>query len=147
VRVPRLRETLNTHASVEVGINRVYAMLKNCRLIVFSDLEELTEEFESYARVLDDFSRPTEEIADKGDYHLMDATRYVCSELSDTSEARAVIIGGDNPEMRRQFEEKMKQEAERDQKEKIQEEIHWLLREENWPSWKAWGNQFEEEYR
>ena len=56
-------------SDVEVGINRVYALLKAGRLKVFDDLAEIIDEFESYSRELDDMGEPIEKIEDKETYH------------------------------------------------------------------------------
>jgi len=61
---------------VEVGIARVYARLKRRGLLVFSDLEGLLEEVQTYSRVLDAAGEPTEDIEDKAQYHRLDALRY-----------------------------------------------------------------------
>jgi hypothetical protein len=62
---------------VEVGIDRVYGAHKRGELFVFSDLSRYLEEKQTYSRELDDAGAPTEEIADKEAYHLMDAERHV----------------------------------------------------------------------
>lgn len=67
---------------VEVGINRVYGAIKNNRLFVFNDLDSLLDEIGSYARELNDMGEPTEAIADKASYHLLDALRYIMSHLN-----------------------------------------------------------------
>ena len=71
---------------VEVGIDRVYGLLKQGRLIFFSDLGGLLSEVQSYSRVLDDNDEPTEEIKDKNLFHRLDALRYVCAGITDESE-------------------------------------------------------------
>lgn len=99
-------------SEVEVGIDRVYAMIKNHPsldgtpepngekdevgnpvlirhaptapwLEIFDDLAEILDDLESYSRELDDNDDPTEKIEDKEAYHLLDATRYVCSSIND----------------------------------------------------------------
>jgi hypothetical protein len=70
VREPPIRE-------VEVGISRVYARLKRGGLIVFSDLDGLLEELQTYSRELDAHGEPTEAIEDKASYHRLDALRYL----------------------------------------------------------------------
>jgi hypothetical protein len=64
-------------ADVEVGINRVYSLFKNNQLFIFDDLPELLDEIGSYSRETDEMGNPTEAIADKSTYHLLDALRYV----------------------------------------------------------------------
>lgn len=66
---------------VEVGIQRVYGEFANERLVVFDDLSELVDELRTYGRVLDEAGQPTDEIEDKQEYHLLDALRYVMSQL------------------------------------------------------------------
>lgn len=68
---------------VEVGIDRVYGMVKSGRLLVFDDLPDLIDEFESYSRELDANDDPTEKIEDKETFHLLDATRYGVSHIED----------------------------------------------------------------
>ena len=68
-------------SEVEVGIDRVYAALREGRLVVFDDLAALLDEFGSYSRVVDDVGNPTEEIDDKSSYHRLDAMRYLISTL------------------------------------------------------------------
>jgi hypothetical protein len=67
---------------VEVGINRVYGLLQTQRLFIFDDLVELLDEVGSYSRELDEMGNPTEAIADKSSYHLLDALRYIGSYLN-----------------------------------------------------------------
>jgi hypothetical protein len=70
-------------SDVEVGISRVYAMLKTGALVFFDDLTGTLDQMESYSRVLDDRGEPTEAIEDKSTYHYLDALRYVACELAD----------------------------------------------------------------
>lgn len=58
--------------SVEEGIARVYALHSLNKLFVFSDLANYLDEKLSYSRKLDDNYKPTDEIENKGRYHLMD---------------------------------------------------------------------------
>jgi hypothetical protein len=64
-------------ADVEPGINRVWGAISSGRLIVFSTLTRLLDELGSYSREVDEAGNATEKIADKNDYHLLDATRYI----------------------------------------------------------------------
>ncbi len=68
-------------SDVEVGINRVYGVLARKELRIFSDLDMVLDEIASYSRKLDDMSEPTEEIENKNEYHLLDATRYIIGRL------------------------------------------------------------------
>lgn len=74
-------------SDVEVGINRVYSMLKKNKLFIFDDIAGVIDELEQYARVLDDNDQPTEKIEDKNSYHYCDALRYIaCDLMSDTED-------------------------------------------------------------
>jgi hypothetical protein len=64
---------------VEVGINRVYGWHKSKKLLVFDDVGLYLDEKITYSRVLDDNHQPTDKIANKSSFHLMDAERYVLS--------------------------------------------------------------------
>jgi hypothetical protein len=74
---------------VEVGIDRVYAMLKatiegrvsDSHLVVFDDCASVIDEIESYQRKLDDQDEPTDEIKNKSDYHRLDGLRYICASI------------------------------------------------------------------
>ncbi|MCA9368527.1 hypothetical protein KC887_09860, partial [Candidatus Kaiserbacteria bacterium] len=68
-------------SDVEVGIDRVYGAIKNDELFVFDDCTGLLDELMSYARELDEMGEPTEKIADKNTFHLLDALRYIISYL------------------------------------------------------------------
>jgi len=76
---------------VEIGIGRVYSMLKATaeghydrpHLQVFDDLKGVIDEVESYQRELDDQDQPTEEIDNKSDYHRLDGLRYIAAEIVD----------------------------------------------------------------
>lgn len=70
-------------SDVEVGIDRVYALLATERLVFFDDLSGTIDQLESYSRELDDRGEPTEKIEDKAAYHYLDALRYIASELVD----------------------------------------------------------------
>ena len=67
---------------VEVGIDRVYGLIAQDRLRVFSSCPGLRDEFGSYARELDDEDQPTEKIEDKEKYHRLDALRYIGTYLN-----------------------------------------------------------------
>ncbi|MCB1899227.1 MAG: hypothetical protein KDH16_08060, partial [Rhodocyclaceae bacterium] len=49
----------------------------------------LLDEIMSYARELDDMGEPTEKIADKNTFHLLDALRYIMSYLRQENKAVA----------------------------------------------------------
>jgi len=69
-------------ADIEVGIDRVYALLKQDRLTIFDDLPGLLNEVQSYSRVLDDNDEPTEKIENKEIFHRLDALRYVSAGIT-----------------------------------------------------------------
>ncbi len=73
------KETPNAEGRVEVGINRVYGLLKLDDLVVFNDRRQLIEDITNYSRELDDSTNePTEKIEDKDTWHRLDALRYIC---------------------------------------------------------------------
>lgn len=74
MRAPKIKE-------VEVGIDRVYGAFQRQELFVFDDLTELWDELTTYSRVLDEDGNPTEKIENKEMFHLLDAMRYVISDL------------------------------------------------------------------
>lgn len=86
--------------SVEVGIDRVYAAIKQRQIVVFKDLTGLLAEIGSYSRVLNDQGQPTEEIDDKSSYHLLDGVRYIvgwlrrlgCGPISPPDEGNRSVI-------------------------------------------------------
>ena len=61
---------------VDAGIDRVIELLKTKRLFVFDTCKMVLDELGTYARKLDADGQPTEEIADKNKFHLLDALRY-----------------------------------------------------------------------
>ena len=69
-------------ADVEAGINRVIALLKECKLFVFDNCSGIIDEFGTYSRELDASGQPTEKIKDKATYHRLDALRYVASGMT-----------------------------------------------------------------
>lgn len=66
---------------VEVGITRVYGLIKQDKLRVCSGCERVLEEFRTYSRKLDENNEPLEDIEDKNKYHLLDALRYIASAI------------------------------------------------------------------
>lgn len=63
-------------SDVEVGITRVYGVIKVRTLLVFASLRGVRDQITSYSRVLDERGEPTEAIEDKETYHFLDALRY-----------------------------------------------------------------------
>lgn len=76
---------------VEVGIDYVFAMHRRDKVLIFNDLSYYLNEKESYSRKLDDQDQPTEEIEDKHSFHLMDAERYILSQIADVEGARPPV--------------------------------------------------------
>jgi hypothetical protein len=74
-------------SDVEAGINRVIALLKEKRLLVFDTCTGVIDELGTYSRELDASGQPTEKIKDKATFHRLDALRYVAAgmELPDPS--------------------------------------------------------------
>lgn len=67
---------------VEVGIDRVYGAHRRDEILAFNDLRGYLDEKATYSRELDDQDNPTEKIADKNTFHLMDAERYIMGYLN-----------------------------------------------------------------
>lgn len=82
-------------ADVEVGIQRVYGLLKGFRLFVFDTCKGTLDELVRYARELDSNQQPTEKIADKESFHRMDALRYISQAL----QAIEPVFGEVRPEV------------------------------------------------
>lgn len=73
---------------VDLGIDKVYALHKHNMIYAFDDLLSYLDEKDSYSWKLNDLHQPTNEIADKSRFHLMDAERYILSGFSpDSGEA------------------------------------------------------------
>jgi hypothetical protein len=66
-------------ADLEIGVDRVYGCHARNEIYVFNALSRYLDEKGTYSRVLDESGQPTEGIADKERFHLMDAERYVIS--------------------------------------------------------------------
>lgn len=78
-------------AGVEVGIERVYGAHKRDEIYVFEDLGGYLEEKITYSYELDDNDQPTARIADKQDFHFMDAERYVIGWLKRPTPERPAL--------------------------------------------------------
>lgn len=61
---------------VDSGIDRVIELLKMKRLFIFDTCKMTLDEMGIYARKLDINGQPTDEIANKNTFHLLDALRY-----------------------------------------------------------------------
>ncbi len=68
-------------ADVESGIDRVTGLFRERRLFVFDTLTGLRSELGTYSRELDGAGEPLERIADKEQFHRLDALRYVASSI------------------------------------------------------------------
>lgn len=66
---------------VEVGINMVYGWHQQNKLFVFNDMHEYLDEKLSYSRELDENYEATDKIDNKSSYHILDAERYILSDL------------------------------------------------------------------
>jgi len=78
-------------SDVESGIDRVYGLFKDYRLVVHRNCKHSLDEIGSYSRVLDEDDEPTEQIQDKHDYHCMDGARYGCAWLTEPREQTTVL--------------------------------------------------------
>ena len=67
---------------VEVGIDKVWAMHQQNKLVYFNTLRYTLSQKEEYRRKLDDSQQPTEIIDNKAQFHFMDAERYIQASLS-----------------------------------------------------------------
>jgi phage terminase large subunit len=76
---------------VWVGIDRVYQLLKDFRLVIHDSCPGLLSEIGDYRRKLDKTGQATEKIEDKESYHLLDALRYVVAWLTESPEQVEVI--------------------------------------------------------
>jgi len=64
---------------VEAGILNVYSMCKQDRIFTFDDNVDFLDEMLTYSREVDEQYKPTDTIADKQKYHLMDSLRGIMS--------------------------------------------------------------------
>jgi len=91
--------------SVELQIDRVYALNKLNKVFAFDDLQDYLDEKESFSRELNEQYEPTDKIEDEANYHYMAAERYILSDftpetiLGNVTSAAHSIIG--NPSRRR----------------------------------------------
>lgn len=67
---------------VEVGIDKVWALHHQNKLVYFNTLKHTLAQKEDYRRKLDENQEPTEVIDDKAKYHFMDAERYIMAQLT-----------------------------------------------------------------
>lgn len=80
-------------SEVEVGIQRLYGLLKAGRVKIFDTCKGLIEDISTYSRELDDNDQPTEAIEDKSTYHLGDSARYIAAYLNADEPSRIEPIG------------------------------------------------------
>lgn len=73
---------------VEVGIDRVWAMHQQNKLVYFNTLRHTISQKEDYRRKLDESQEPTEVIENKEQFHFMDAERYI---VAHTQGRRAIF--------------------------------------------------------
>jgi len=64
---------------VPAQIDRVKQLMEKNKLFVFSDMHYLLNQINSCMWKLDDFGKPTNEIKDEKQFHLLACLRYVCS--------------------------------------------------------------------
>ncbi len=67
---------------VEIGIDRVWAMHQQNKIIYFNTMRHTLSQKEEYRRKLDESQQPTEVIDNKQQFHFMDAERYIIADLS-----------------------------------------------------------------
>ena len=67
---------------LEVGINRLYRLLSEQRLVIFNDLQAVIDDIASYSRKVNERGEVLEEIDDKSIYHYCDALRYIATLLA-----------------------------------------------------------------
>jgi len=72
--IPLMQPTIS---NVDSQIDKIYQLLKESKLYVFSSCPMTVEQFNTYSRVVDDRGEPTLKIKDKESYHLLDALRYI----------------------------------------------------------------------
>jgi hypothetical protein len=77
---------------VELGIDRVIALLKARRLFVFDTCKGILDEMGIYGRVLDDYGQATDKIKDKENFHFLDALRYDVVGLETPSGASLIAL-------------------------------------------------------
>lgn len=79
---PILEPKITGSGSVELQIDRVYAMNKLNKVFVFDDLDDYLDEKESFSRPLDENYEPIEDkIEDESSFHYMACERYILSDF------------------------------------------------------------------
>lgn len=67
---------------VEVGIDKVWALHHQNKIVYFSTLRHTLSQKEEYRRKLDESQQPTNAIENKEQFHFMDAERYIMADLA-----------------------------------------------------------------
>lgn len=67
---------------VEVGIDKVWSMHHQNKLVYFNTMRHTLSQKEEYRRKLDESQQPTEAIQDKEQFHFMDSERYIIADLA-----------------------------------------------------------------
>ena len=67
---------------VEVGIDKVWSMHHQNKLVYFNTMRHTLSQKEEYRRKLDESQQPTEAIENKEQFHFMDAERYIIADLA-----------------------------------------------------------------
>ncbi len=67
---------------VEVGIDKVFALHTQDKLVYFKTMRHTLSQKEEYRRKLDESQQPTEVIDNKAQFHFMDAERYIQADLA-----------------------------------------------------------------
>lgn len=84
-------------SDVEVGINRVYRLFNDGRLLIAENCTGIIDEIANYSRVTDEDGNPLEAIADKSKYHRLDALRYIGSYLIDDGDPNSQYVAMPDP--------------------------------------------------
>lgn len=80
-----------TIEDVDVGISRVYAQHEMDGIIYFDNLAMILEEKSSYRRKRSPDGSYTDEIMNKGSYHMLDCERYIISEIRQMDNMRMKV--------------------------------------------------------
>jgi len=67
---------------VEVGIDKVWNMYRQDKVVYFNTMKRTLNQIEEYRRKLDESQQPTEQIENKEQFHFMDAIRYILASLA-----------------------------------------------------------------
>jgi hypothetical protein len=79
---------------VELGIQTVYGLMVDHSLTVFRSCARWLDEAGTYSRKLDTSGQPTEAIADKDTFHLLDSTRYCLGSIRQRKKPVKVVSLG-----------------------------------------------------